>query len=75
MSGSARAAALQSRPCLHRPADTAPRVFVTRTLPGRGPAAPLTRLRAAASADVWALERPPTATELAERSRRVARDC
>ena len=49
-------------------ADTAPRVFVTRTLPGRGPAAPLTRLRAAASADVWALERPPTAAELAERS-------
>ena len=47
------------------PADAVPRVFVTRALPGD---APLARLRDAAAADVWALDRPPTADELRERS-------
>ena len=57
------------------PADTAApdpdtrvsgtRVFVTRALPGD---APLARLRGAAATDVWALDRPPTADELGERS-------
>ena len=42
-----------------------PRVFVTRALPGD---APLARLRAAAEADVWPLDRPPTPDELADRA-------
>ena len=42
-----------------------PRVFVTRALPG---SAPLERLRAATSPDVWELDRPPTYEEVVERS-------
>ncbi len=42
-----------------------PRVFVTRALPGTEP---LARLRAVASVDLWAEERPPSAGELAERT-------
>ena len=42
-----------------------PPVFVTRTLPG---SAPLARLRAATTPDVWELDRPPTAEEVATRS-------
>ena len=42
-----------------------PRVFVTRRLPGDGP---LARLRAAATADVWEHERPPTRDELVARA-------
>lgn len=45
--------------------DPPPRVFVTRALPG---SAPLERLRAAAAADVWELDRPPTAGEVTERA-------
>ena len=46
-------------------ADSRPRVFVTRALPG---AAPLERLREATEPDVWALDRPPTGAELADRA-------
>ena len=46
-----------------RDPDRLPRVFVTRTLPG---SAPLERLRAAATPEVWPLDRPPTADEVAE---------
>ena len=42
-----------------------PPVFVTRTLPG---SAPLERLRAATTPDVWELDRPPTVEEVATRS-------
>jgi glyoxylate reductase len=42
-----------------------PRVFVTRALPG---SAPLERLRAATTPDVWALDRPPTYDEVIGRS-------
>ncbi len=48
--------------------DRLARVFVTRALPG---SAPLERLRAATSPDVWELDRPPTYEEVVER----AADC
>ena len=45
--------------------DRLPRVFVTRALPG---SAPVERLRAATTPDVWELDRPPTYEEVIERS-------
>src|SRR5437773_10303042 len=42
-----------------------PRVFVSRTLPGR---APLERLRAATDVDCWEEGRPPTNDELRQRA-------
>ena len=50
------------------PPPDAPRVFVTRTLPG---AAPLERLRASTRLDLWEHERPPGTDDLARR----AADC
>ncbi len=45
--------------------DRLPRVFVTRALPG---SAPLERLRAATTPDVWELDRPPAYEEVLDRS-------
>ena len=42
-----------------------PRVFVTRALPGT---APLARLEASTTVDVWEADRPPAAGELADRA-------
>ncbi len=47
------------------PQTDAPRVFVTRTLPGT---APLARLRASTRLDLWEHERPPGTEDLARRS-------
>ncbi|MSQ42438.1 MAG: D-glycerate dehydrogenase [Dehalococcoidia bacterium] len=47
----------------------APRVFVTRALPGGGaPDAPLARLRAAATVDLWEADTPPPAAALRARA-------